>query len=214
MKYPRTYHLPWSPGASADDKIAKDISPLIGSYVIITEKLDGENNCLVKNGTYARSHSDFTKNPWAIKSKEIQQRISHLLSDNEQVFGENMYAIHSLEYTKLTSPFYMFGFYDSNTWSSWYDLEGIASILEIPLVPKLFEGVITSEKVLRELIDKLMKESSLLGCSEKEGIVVRIQDEFSNDDFSNSIFKYVRKNHVQTDEHWTRNWKKANIKYE
>lgn len=26
--------------------------------------------------------------------------------------------------------------------------------------------------------------------------------------------KWVRKGHVQTDEHWTRNWKKAKINYQ
>lgn len=35
---------------------------------------------------------------------------------------------------------------------------------------------------------------------------------FHNDDFAENVMKWVRKDHVQTDEHWTRNWKKAKIK--
>jgi hypothetical protein len=35
-----------------------------------------------------------------------------------------------------------------------------------------------------------------------EGFVVRNADSFMLSDFENSIAKFVRRNHVQTDEHW------------
>ena len=59
-KYNRTYHLPWSPGATSDDKISNDISNLIDDYIIITEKLDGENCGMENDGVYARSHATYT----------------------------------------------------------------------------------------------------------------------------------------------------------
>ena len=37
-KYARTYHLPWSPGATSDDKISNDISSLIGTVAKWSEK--------------------------------------------------------------------------------------------------------------------------------------------------------------------------------
>jgi len=43
----------------------------------------------------------------------------------------------------------------------------------------------------------------------KEGVVCRLANSFPNDMFYNSILKYVRKNHVQTDSHWNKNWKRA-----
>jgi hypothetical protein len=43
IKYPRTYHVPWSEGATNDDKINKDMSSFYGKNVVITEKMDGEN---------------------------------------------------------------------------------------------------------------------------------------------------------------------------
>ena len=45
MKYPRTYHLPYSPGATKDDKKLQDgwFSSYIGQEIVITAKLDGEN---------------------------------------------------------------------------------------------------------------------------------------------------------------------------
>jgi hypothetical protein len=45
----------------------------------------------------------------------------------------------------------------------------------------------------------------------KEGVVIRLANEFDGEDFPNYVCKYVRANHVQTDEHWTRNWKKAEL---
>jgi hypothetical protein len=37
---------------------------------------------------------------------------------------------------------------------------------------------------------------------EVEGFVMKNIDRFHYDDFGNNIAKYVRKGHVQTDEHW------------
>jgi hypothetical protein len=43
VKYGRTWHLPWSPGAHDDDKTLNDASQFYGKRVIITKKMDGEN---------------------------------------------------------------------------------------------------------------------------------------------------------------------------
>jgi hypothetical protein len=45
----------------------------------------------------------------------------------------------------------------------------------------------------------------------REGVVIRNAGEFPVDEFSNNVCKWVRPNHVQTDEHWTKNWKKATL---
>ena len=47
MKYPRTYHLPYSPGATKDDKKlqASWFEYYKGKEIVITAKLDGENTC-------------------------------------------------------------------------------------------------------------------------------------------------------------------------
>ena len=43
--------------------------------------------------------------------------------------------------------------------------------------------------------------------NEVEGFVVRNIDSFKYEDFSKNVGKYVRANHVQTNQHWTENWK-------
>src|SRR5680860_1154948 len=43
VKYPRTFHLPWSPGATADDRTMADPDDAFGgAEVVVTEKVDGE----------------------------------------------------------------------------------------------------------------------------------------------------------------------------
>ena len=49
-KYPRTPHLPWSPGASDDDVRVADTAMSEGREVVVTEKLDGENTTLYADG--------------------------------------------------------------------------------------------------------------------------------------------------------------------
>ena len=56
-----------------------------------------------------------------------------------------------------------------------------------------------------------MSEPSTFG-KEKEGCVIRKANSFTDEQgFENNVCKYVRANHVQTDEHWTKNWKKAEL---
>ena len=53
QKYPRTPHLPFSPGVSADDIVlvsSKDTAlPILSQETVLTEKLDG-GNCSIYNG--------------------------------------------------------------------------------------------------------------------------------------------------------------------
>ena len=212
-KYNKTYHLPWS-NPSSDDKIADDITCLIGREIVITEKLDGENTGMKNEGVYARSHGTFTTSAW---SREVRQlhlmKVKDNLDENTFIFGENMEGIHSIKYTNLDSYFYMFGIRDNLVWLSWDEIEEYSYLLGIPTVPVLFRGIVNSEKELRELVEGLVKYQSKLG-GDIEGVVVRISDRFNDYDFKKSLQKWVRKNHVKTiDKHWTRNWKRATLKY-
>lgn len=212
-KYPRTYHLPWSPGATSDDKISKSTNNLIGIDIVITEKLDGSNTSMVNNGVYARSHAAFTTSPWSVKVRQLHSILKRDIPKDMFLFGENMEGIHSIEYSKLTSPFYLFGIRDNNVWIPWNYVKEWAYLLNIPTVPILFEGKVNTFEELKSLVEELTKKKSVLG-GELEGVVVRTSGNFHNDDFKDNVQKWVRKNHVQTDEHWTRNWKPAKINYE
>ncbi len=66
-KYPRTYHLPYSPGATSDDKKLSSnwFENYKGRQIIITEKLDGENTCMNHYDVFSRSHGAPTRSPWS-----------------------------------------------------------------------------------------------------------------------------------------------------
>lgn len=210
MKYNRTYHLSFSEGATSDDKIAESSNGLIGSPIIITEKLDGSNTALVKNGVYGRSHADFTRNAWDLPMWDLWNRIGRNIDSDTYLFGENMYGIHSIEYNKLKSFFYLFGIRDGETWLSWNEIEEYSYLLDIPTVPVLFKGTFSTEKELVDTIKGLVKCESELGGT-REGIVIRLADQFQDSDFSKYVQKWVRANHVTTDVHWQRNWRKAKL---
>lgn len=211
-KYNRTYHLPWSPGATSDDKISTDVENLVGTEIVITEKLDGENTGMTDKGVYARSHAAFTTSPWSREVRLLHKmKVEDQLGEGVFLFGENMEGVHSIEYTNLDSYFYIFGVRDNNIWIPWQQVEEYSYLLDIPTVPVLFKGVVNSVKELKSLVDDLVSKQSELG-GEIEGVVVRSAGMFHNDDFAENVMKWVRKDHVQTDEHWTRNWKKAKIK--
>ncbi len=207
-KYPRTYHFPFSEGALNDDRIQEEWEALLAQEIIITEKLDGENTCIKNNGVYARSHGAVNRNPWAKPIWEIWDRVGESLGDLH-VFGENLYAIHSIRYEKLDSYFYVFAIRDNGVWLSWEEVVWYAQLLELPTVPVLERGVFTNTQV-KKIISEQQGRGSFFG-GESEGVVCRNAVAFLEADFSTNVLKYVRKNHVQTDEHWTRNWQKATL---
>ena len=104
----------------------------------------------------------------------------------------------------------MFAANDGIDWYSWNDVKLLAIYFEVPTVPVLWEGKITSESELKTLVDYFVQQPSVYG-PEREGVVIRVADGFPLDEFSNYVCKWVRPHHVQTDEHWTRNWKKAQL---
>lgn len=217
MKYPRTYHLPFSPGATKDDKKLQGdwFEYYRGKEVVFTEKLDGENTAMNAVDVYARSHSAPTRSPWSRNlwdpSDGLYWKIKQYIGPNETIYGENLYGVHSIEYDVLTHYWHMFAANDGNMWYSWSQVVEFADILGVPHVPMLHHCVLNHEEEVKEIIDELMEHTSFYGWCGREGIVMRVVDSFRIDEFAHYVCKYVRANHVQTDEHWTRNWKQAKL---
>lgn len=219
MKYPRTYHLPYSPGATKDDKKLQDgwFKNYITQEIVITEKLDGENIHMTQKDCYARSDGAPTRSPWSRNIWDpfdgLYWNIKSLIGPNEILFGENLYGEHSIHYDKLDNYFHLFAINNGINWYSWDDVKSFANIIEVPYVPELWRGRIYKEEELRKIVEDLVKQPSIYG-KHREGVVIRITDSFKIEDFSKYVCKWVRPNHVQTDEHWTKNWKKAELNYE
>lgn len=218
MKYPRTYHLPFSPGATSDDKRLQDgwFDFYKGKEVVFTEKLDGENTAMNCVDVYARSHGAPTRSPWSRNlwdpSDGLYWKVKNFIGPNETVYGENLYGEHSIHYDALDTYWHMFAVNDGNLWYSWDEVKEFAKILGVPHVPELERCVLREEGEVKEIIDELMEHTSYYACkSGREGVVMRLTDSFPIMEFPRCVCKYVRANHVQTDEHWTKNWKKAQL---
>lgn len=219
-KYPRSYHVQSSPGTTSDDRIAKTIGMLCRGEIVMTEKMDGSNTSLSKYGVYGRSRTAPSENGWDAWLKPMWQMMKNDLGDLE-ICGENMYGVHSIEYSGLDSHFYIFGIRDTarDFWLSWEEVEFYAKMLDLPTVPVLFrsdKNFRVEENWIYNKIDELVATPSLksderYGVTPKEGVVIRLAGEFPNDMFYNSLAKWVRKGHVTTDEHWTKNWKRAKL---
>jgi len=203
-KYNRTFHLPWSKGASNDDKISNNISYLLNVPIVITEKIDGSNTSLEKEGCFARTHSGPPTHDSFNGLKALHASIKHLIPEGIQLFGEWCFAKHSILYNALPGYFLLFNVRDLNNypyWESWEMVELFAEQFNIPTVPVLFNGIINSENELKELTESFMIEPSKCGGI-REGIVVRVANSFLDEEFSTHVAKMVRANHVQTSTHW------------
>src|ERR1700722_7101969 len=206
-KYNRTSHLPWSLGGTNDDKIIESIDKLLNVPIIITEKCDGSNSSLEADGVFARTHAHAPTHPSFDLLKSFHSGIKHKIPNDFQLFGENMYAKHSIFYDNLPSYFLLFNVRQFNNdapiWLSWDEVELWAEEIGAPTVPVLFRGVVASESELKTLTESFMNCKSNFGGYTREGIVVRVADQFSDNDFSTCVAKQVVANFVaQGTEHW------------
>lgn len=208
-KYPRTSHFPYSPGATNDDRIMSfaDLEVLVKyGTLIFTEKLDGSNVCMTDTEVFSRSHSGPPTHVSFNSLKTLHSQISYKIPEGMSIFGEWTYAIHSIEYRVMTHPFNVFGVRDDSNgqWWHWDDVEEIAKELRLPTVPVLLRGPVSNKNDLQEIIEILGSLSSVYGPT-REGVVVRIEKGVSDDgERLQGVAKWVRANHVQTSEHWTR----------
>lgn len=189
--YPRTPHLPWSPGATGDDVRAAGLAGLTGREVVVTEKLDGENTTLYADGLHARS-PDSGHHPSRAWVKGLQGRIGAGIPAGRRVCGENLYARHSLAYEDLDSWFYGFSVWDGDTCLDWDRTVDFLRGLGVPAPRVLWRGVF-DERALRRL---------RLDTARQEGYVVRTVAGFAAREFGQRVAKWVRAAHVRSDTHW------------
>lgn len=193
-KYPRTLHLPWSPGFTKDDKVLKSTEHFEGKKVVITEKLDGECTTIAHKHIHARSldSKDHPSRHWI---KATYNYTASLLNEHIRICGENLFAQHSIAYRNLDSYFYAFSVWEGTMCLDWDSTLSFLALHHIIPVPIIYDGI-WSEDVCKSI--KLTDTDK----GEMEGYVVRVTDAFDYDDFDKNVAKFVRADHVQTDEHW------------
>ncbi len=192
-KYGRTYHLPSSPGAASDDKIMRSTIGLQVDDIVVTEKMDGENTTIHSFGCHARS-PDSRYHPSRDWLKAFAAGISPLLSEDERIVGENLYARHSIAYNALPSFFLGFAWIVGDVIQPWDDTLGRFAELGVVSVPTLHRGPYRPD---------LFEDLALgLNIETQEGFVARVVNAFSENEMPQCMGKYVREGHVQSESHW------------
>jgi hypothetical protein len=192
-KYPRTYHLPHSPGITDDDKVIKDFSNFENCDVVITEKLDGESSSLYNDYYHARSIDG--RHHWSRDwVKNFHSKIMHDIPDGFRICGENLYAKHSILYNDLDTYFYGFSIWNEDTCLDWNSTLEYFELIGIKPVITLYRGMFS-----KEILNKIEKS---LDFSKQEGYVLRKTNSFKLSKFKDNVAKFVRANHVLSSNHW------------
>lgn len=196
IKYPRTYHVPWSLGLNDDDRVHTTTNQWNDKRVIVSIKMDGENTTMYNDHVHARS-IDSGGHPSRTWVKNYWSTIAHEIADNWRICGENMYSTHSIHYTGLESYFMGFSIWnDLNRCLSWDATLEIFSLLGITPVKVVYDGIYDEKAIIK------IQES--LDFDTDEGYVIRLADEFSYGEFKKYVGKFVRKDHIKTTKHWMR----------
>lgn len=196
VKYPRTFHCPWSPGIHDDDRVIPSMKAFEGRRVIVTEKMDGENTSVYFDGTYHARSVECESHPSQSWARARSAEFAYELPYRWRVNLENVFAKHSIGYHYL--PDYLLGFAlwnEKNRCLSWDETVEWFELLGITPVRVLYDGIY-DEAAIRALYDE---KRDWERC---EGYVIRVADEFDFAQFHSHVAKFVRTGHVQTNKHW------------
>lgn len=204
VKYPRTYHLPWSMTKTKDDRVLDNCDMFKGKEVVVTLKFDGENTSMYNDYIHARSINSGNHE----SRNYIKRMHSEIMTDIPEgwrICGENLYAKHSIQYNNLESYFYVFSIWNNqNICLSWDETVEYTQLFDLSKVPVLYRGVF-DEKIIKNLV------STHFDGNEMEGYVIRVAESFAYKDFNKSVAKFVRANHVSTHGHWMRQMVVPNV---
>ena len=178
-----------------------NVARLLSEPLIITEKMDGANVCLEFDAVFSRSHSGAPKHPMFSPLKALHSSVRRVIPRGVQVFGEWLYAQHSIHYHALPNYLMIIGVREGGLWWSWEDTLDLAEGLEIPTVPEVADFRTTDKNFLRKELQYFADKASLCG-GEREGLIVRPLHSFKDDQFLYNVGKWVRSGHNKTNQNW------------
>jgi len=197
VKYPKTSHLPHSPGMTDDDKRISlaGLSYLqSGIELVVTEKMDGGNVTFYRDAFHGRSLDSGT-HAWDTYARALWAQVRHDIPTGWRLSGESMYARRSVAYENLPGVYIMFGIWDDrNMLLGWDETVEWANLLGLPTPPVLYRGNDYEEAILAWSRQRDQEHS--------EGFVLRDAGRFSYADFSTHISKWVRAQHIRTSDSW------------
>ncbi len=239
IKYPRTPHIQGSRLQHGDEDLnQRPFSDIAGRNIVLEEKIDGANSAIsfsddgelrlqsrghFLTGGYRERHYDLMKQWGAV----LKDRLYEVLGQRYIMYGEWMYAKHSIYYDMLPHYFMEFDILDRET-GKFLDTSSRHYLLkDLPIcsVPVLATGTFHSiDEVLKFLgnsnyisthhIDHVREDAEKLGldadkvCRETdnsrtmEGIYIKVEE---NGEVVDRM-KYVRASFLQTIEEPQSHW--------
>lgn len=239
VKYPRTPHIQGSRLQPGDEDLSqRPFSDIAGKHVVLEEKIDGANSAIsftddgelrlqsrghFLTGGYRERHYDLLKQ-WAIVQ---QSRLHEVLGNRYILYGEWMYAKHSLYYDALPHYFMEFDILDRKS-GVFLDTPSRLELLQgLPVchVPVLATGVLNNmDEILKHLgdsryisanhIEHLREDAGKLGldvdqiCRETdpsrtmEGLYIKVEENGAVTD----RMKFVRASFLQSIEESSIPW--------
>ncbi|GAA1963760.1 hypothetical protein GCM10009838_21120 [Catenulispora subtropica] len=171
-----------------------NLSGLAGRRIVVTEKMDGENTTLYRDGLHARS-LDSAHHPSRAWVKALHSRVAARIPEGWRICGENLFARHSIPYATLDGYFYGFSVWNGDNCLDWDSTVTFLTGLGIPTPRVLYRGTFDGD-------ERTLTKAFRLDPARQEGYVVRAEEGFAYDDFGSRVAKWVRPSHVQTDTHW------------
>lgn len=191
-----------------------------GEVVVITEKVHGANGCIFHDGDriWVRSRSQFKKradegereDAWwqAVSHAGLEQKLSDLPHlQNLALYGEVYGEVQDLHYglKGIGARFVLFDVWHigDRRWLPWSEVKAIASELDLPTVPVLYEGPWYVEEVnertrphadvyaLAEGPSVLAGINGMAKPHTREGIVITPQPERYDMRYGRVKFKWV-----------------------
>lgn len=239
IKYPRTPHLQGSRLQPGDEDLCRrSFSEIAGKYVVLEEKIDGANSAVsfttdgqlrlqsrghFLTGGYRERHYDLLKQWGAVH----QEALYAVLGCRYIMYGEWMYAKHSIYYDLLPHYFMEFDVFDRET-ECFLDTPSRHSLLSsLPIfsVPVLASGIFhNKEDIIRYLgnsnyisehhREHLRTDAESLGLDPErvlretdasrtmEGIYIKVEE----NGIVTDRMKYVRGSFLQTVEESQTQW--------
>ncbi|THV02514.1 ATP dependent DNA ligase [Dendrothele bispora CBS 962.96] len=213
-KFPRTPHIINLGAVTSDDVVLA--APMSSDYrVVITEKVDGANmgfslssdrtRIVVQNRSHYinfASHEQFKKlDHWIDLHREELYNVldrDPFFAERYILFGEWLYATHSIPYTRLPDRFMGFDLYDrtTDTFADRKTLEALLGSTSIALVPVLYEGQMPGPKEL----ERMVQTTSSFYDGRLEGVYLKGERN------GNVVHrgKVVRADFIAGNEHWSK----------
>jgi len=195
VKYPRTFHLPWSEKCSDDDKKLIDTTHFDRCEVVVSIKMDGENTTLYSDKNHARS-LDSKNHPSRNWVKGLWASIAHEIPKGWRICGENLYAEHTIPYNNLASYFQVISIWDREWCMSWDETVEWCKLFDLETVPVFYRGIFDPYAIKKAFPEEYNGDPT-------EGYVIRKADGFEYDRFDLSVAKFVSNKFViSSNEHW------------